>query len=74
MSRLFSLQDKRALVTGGSPGIGLEIRRRLVSAGFEGCCAPAVVPQVVRRAQRIVLPHSARVERHRHDRTSQPRP
>lgn len=35
MSGLFSLQGKRALVTGGSRGIGLEIARGVVSAGVE---------------------------------------
>lgn len=35
MSSLFTLQGKRALVTGGTRGIGLEIARGLVSAGVE---------------------------------------
>lgn len=35
MSDLFSLEGKRALVTGGSRGIGLEIARGLVAAGVE---------------------------------------
>ena len=35
MSDLFSLRGKRALVTGGSRGIGLEIARGFVAAGVE---------------------------------------
>jgi NAD(P)-dependent dehydrogenase (short-subunit alcohol dehydrogenase family) len=35
MTGLFSLQGKRALVTGGSRGVGLEIARGFVSAGVE---------------------------------------
>ena len=35
LTDLFSLQDKRALVTGGSRGVGLEIARGLVAAGVD---------------------------------------
>lgn len=35
MSSLFSLQGKRALITGGSRGIGLEIARGFVAAGVD---------------------------------------
>jgi len=53
MSDLFSLQGKRALVTGGSRGIGLEIARGFVAAGVEVTISSRKVDAVAAAAQEL---------------------
>ena len=53
MSSLFSLAGKRALVTGGSRGIGLEIARGFVAAGVEVIIASRKAAAVAARAEEL---------------------
>ena len=53
MSGLFSLQGKRALVTGGSRGIGLEIARGFVAAGVEVTIASRKADAVAASAEEL---------------------
>ena len=53
MSDLFSLQGKRALVTGGSRGIGLEIARGFVAAGVEVTICSRKADAVAAAAQQL---------------------
>jgi NAD(P)-dependent dehydrogenase (short-subunit alcohol dehydrogenase family) len=53
MSELFSLEGKRALVTGGSRGIGLEIARGFVAAGVEVTIASRKADAVAASAEEL---------------------
>jgi NAD(P)-dependent dehydrogenase (short-subunit alcohol dehydrogenase family) len=53
MSNLFSLQDKRALITGGSRGIGLEIARGFVAAGVRVTIASRKADAVAASAEEL---------------------
>ena len=53
MSSLFSLEGKRALVTGGSRGIGLEIARGFVAAGVDVTIASRKAAAVAAGAQEL---------------------
>ena len=53
MSSLFSLEGKRALVTGGSRGIGLEIARGFVAAGVDVTIASRKAAAVAAGAQAL---------------------
>jgi len=53
MSDLFSLEGKRALVTGGSRGIGIEIARGFVAAGVEVAIASRKADAVAAAAQEL---------------------
>lgn len=53
MNGLFSVEGKRALVTGGSRGVGLEIARGLVAAGVEVTISSRKADAVAAAAQEL---------------------